>query len=367
MSDIDIDALRDVEQSIGLRRPAFGRNFVQMDRWLIADSVALSKIALRKWRSLELLPLNSLDHWLELPRLDITRHSWLAARRNGGQSRLPLLCSALYQARRARRAFYLARRLTIKLLPPGQAPEWFRTDVEARALVASVGSVNVPSIMASGELNDRAFIVEQLILGHHPESKHEQRILDILLPAVWTNYRAIGFGTAEAFPNLPVQTIQEELARVQIPEQMTYERECRDELVRRLKSLPNTNEHPLVTAFGHGDLSVGNIVVTGSGDLFVIDWETAGQMPVIWDLRKLMSSVPGLLAKSIELLRAEIKRLGWHDVMSADNQFLLGLAARVAERSCEAHQAAALPDPIQLRHTLRELRRVGHCFRTVLH
>ena len=115
MSDIDIDALRDVEQSIGLRRPAFGRGFVQMDRWLVADSVALSKIALRKWRSLELLPLNSLDHWLELPRLDITRHSWLAARQNGGHSRLPLLCSALYQARRARRAFYLARRLTIKL------------------------------------------------------------------------------------------------------------------------------------------------------------------------------------------------------------------------------------------------------------
>ena len=232
--------------------------------------------------------------------------------------------------------------------------------------MTSVGSVNVPRIMTSGVLNDRAFMVEQLIAGRHPQSQHEQRILDILLPALWTNYRAIGFGTAGAFPNLPVQTIQEELARVQIPEQMTYERECRDELVRRLKSLPNTNEHPLVTAFGHGDLSVGNIVVTGSGDLFVIDWETAGQMPIVWDLRKLMSSVPGLLSKSIELLRAELLQLGWRDAMDAESQSLLGLGARVAERSCAAHQAAALPDPIQLRHTLRELRRVGHCLRTVL-
>ena len=363
MTDVDIDALTAVEQSIGLRRPAFGRSFVQMDRWLVANSVALSKIALGS--GLKFLRLNSLDHWLELPRLDITWDGWLAARQNGSRSRLPLLCSALYQGRRTRRAFYLTRRLTIKLLPPGQAPKWFRTDVEARALVASAGSVNVPRVMASGVLNDRAFIVEQLIAGRHPKSQKEHRILEILLPAVWTTYRAMGFGTADAFPNLPIQTIQEELARAEIPEQMTYERECRDELIRRLKNLPSTTEHPLVTAFGHGDLSVGNIVITGSGDPFVIDWETAGQMPVVWDLRKLMASVPGFLSKSIELLRAELIRLGWRDAMGAESQCLLGFSAMVAQRSGAVHRAG-LPNPRQLRHTLRELRRVGHCLRTVL-
>ena len=225
----------------------------------------------------------------------------------------------------------------------------------------------MPKVMASGVLNDRAFIVEQLIAGHHPQSQKERRILDILLPAVWENYRAIGFGTAESFPSLPIHIIQEELASVPIPKQMTYERECRDELVRRLKSLPTTADHPLVTAFGHGDLSVGNIVVTGSGALYVIDWETAGRMPIVWDLRKLMSSVPGLLSKSIELLGAELKQPGWRDAMSAENQFLLGLGARVAERSCEAHRVAGFPDAKHLRHTLKEFRRVGHCFRTVLH
>ena len=291
MTDIDIVALTTVEQNIGLRRPAFGRSFAQMDRWLVANSVALSKIALGQRRSLEFLRLNSLADRLELPRLDITWDKWLAARQNGGWYRLPLSCSALYQTKRGtRRAFYLARRLTIKLLPPAQDPKQFRTDVEARALVASAGSVNVPRVMASGVLNDRAFIVEQLITGHHPKLQNAQRILDVLLPAVWANYRAIGFGTTETFPSsLPIQTIQEELARAQIPKQMTYERECRDELIRRLKRLPSTAEHPLVTAFGHGDLSVGNIVVTGSGALFVIDWETAGQMPIVWDLRKLMA------------------------------------------------------------------------------
>ena len=145
-----------------------------------------------------------------------------------------------------------------------------------------------------------AFIVEQLIAGHHPRLQKEEQIIDILLPAIWANYRAFGFGTAEAFPSLTIQVIQEELVSVSIPERMTYERECRDELIRRIRLLPNTTEHPLVTAFGHGDLSVGNIVVTASGALFVIDWETAGQMPIVWDLRKLMA-VPGLLTRAIEL------------------------------------------------------------------
>ena len=349
MTDVDVVALTAVEKKIGLRRPAFGRRFVRVDRWLVAESVALSKLALGRWRR-----LNLLNDRLELPRLDLTKDSWLTARQNGSRFRLPLRCSALYQGRQTRRAFYLARGLTIKLLPPGRAPT---CDVEARALIASAGNVNVPKVIGSGVLDDRAFIVEQLIAGHHPRLQKEEGIIDILLPAVWANYRAFGFGTTETFPGLTVQAIQEELVSVSIPERMTYERECRDELIRQIRLLPNTTEHPLVTTFGHGDLSVGNIVVTGSGALFVIDWETAGQMPIVWDLRKLMA-VPGLLTRAIELLRAELQRLGWRDVMSAEGQFLLGLGARVAERG-----RGAL-DP---KHTLRAFGRVGRCLHTVLH
>ena len=329
-----------------------------MDRWLVAESVALSKLTLGRWRTLG-LHLNSLNDRLELPRLDITKDNWFTARQNGSRLRLPLLCSALYQGRQTRRAFYLARSLTIKLLPPGRAT----CDVEARALIAAAGGVNVPKVVASGVVNDRAFIVEQLIAGHHPHLQKEEGIPDILLPAIWANYRAFDFGTAETFPGLTIQVIQEELASVPIPERMTYERECRDELFRRIRLLPNTTEHPLVTAFGHGDLSVGNIVVTSSGALFVIDWETAAQIPIVWDLRKLMA-VPGLPTRAIELLRAELHQLGWRNVMSAEGQFLLGLGARVAERSRGAHREAGFVD---LKHTLRAIRRAGHCLQAVLH
>jgi thiamine kinase-like enzyme len=68
-----------------------------------------------------------------------------------------------------------------------------------------------------------------------------------------------------------LEGVEHELERMQIPEAMTYERACRDELLTRLRQLPRTSERPLVTAFGHGDLTSGNIIPTNSGALFLID------------------------------------------------------------------------------------------------
>jgi hypothetical protein len=348
VADGDIGALAAIEGQLGLRRPVFGRSFVHMERWLIANRAILAMIAPRRWRS------------GDLPRLDISLSDWLRARRAGGSSRLPLSCCALYEGRRSRRGFYLGRGLTIKLLPPEAPSEQLQRDVEARTLVAASGRLNVPKILMSGVVNDRAFLVEELITGHHPAAAQEQRIVDALVPAIWATYQALGFGTADTFLDLTAEAIQSELERVCVPEQMAYERACRDELLRRLRQLPSTVEQPLVTAFGHGDLSTGNIIVTDSGDLFVIDWETSGRMPIVWDLRKLISAVPGLLSRVVQLLRAELRQPGLREAMSAENQCLIGLAARVAERSRKAHRRGlSLSD----HKTLRELRRVGHCLR----
>ena len=121
--------------------------------------------------------------------------------------------------------------------------------------------MKVPQVIASGVLNDRAFIVEQFIAGHHPRLQERGGNYRHPSSGHLVQLSSLGFGTAKAFPSLSLHVIQEELASVAIPEQMTYERECRDELIRRIRLLPSTTEHPLVTAFGHGDLSVGNIVV----------------------------------------------------------------------------------------------------------
>jgi len=210
----------------------------------------------------------------------------------------------------------------------------------------------------SGVVYDRTFLVEELITGHHPAATQEQRIINALVPAIWATYQALGLGTTDTFPDLTAEAIEFELERICVPEQMAYERACRDQLLRRLKQLPSTAERPLVTAFGHGDLSTGNIIVTDAGDLFVIDWETSGRMPIVWDLRKLISAVPGLLPRVVKLLRAELQQPGLRGAMSPEHQCLIGLAARVAERSRKAHRRGLSSSDHK---TLRELRRVGDC------
>ncbi len=346
MADSDVGALIAIEQQLGWRRPVFGRSFVRMDRWLVAPHAILARITPLRWRK------------APLPRLEVSLSDWLRARRIGGSSRLALSCCALYEGRQSRRAFYLGRGLTIKLLPPGTPSGQVTRDVEARALIAASGQLHVPKVLASDAANDRTFIVEELIAGCHPSADQGDRILNELLPAIWTTYRALGLGTVESFAGMTMELIKGELEREQIPQEMTYERECRDELLRRLKQLPSTAEQPLITAFGHGDLSVGNIIMTGTGDLFVVDWETAGRMPIVWDLRKLMTTVPGLLLKAVQMLRAELDQPAWRGAMTAENQFLIGLGARVAERSRKAHRRGHSSADHK---TLRALRRAGDC------
>ena len=92
----------------------------------------------------------------------------------------------------------------------------------------------------------------------------------------------------------------------------------------------------------------------------MVDWETAGLMPVVWDLRKLIPTVPAWSSKAVELLRRELGRLQRTDLMSAEDQWILGLAARIAERSRKAQlRGQSSAD----QKTLRELRRAANCLR----
>src|SRR5262249_52662212 len=148
MGDNDLSSLTALEQSIGLVRPPFGRRFVRTDRWLVAESIALSKLALGPFRQLGISALDSLDHHLQLPRLDFGKECWFEKRRLW----LPLRCSALYRGTGTRRAFYLSRSISIKIQSSSRAAT---SDVEARTLIDSIGKLKVPRIISSGVLNDR--------------------------------------------------------------------------------------------------------------------------------------------------------------------------------------------------------------------
>ena len=139
-----------------------------MDRWLVAESVARSKLALGRWGR-----LSSLNDRLELPRLDITNDELVdcATERKSVSLTTPLFGSVSRQTNPS--CFLSCTQGDDKASTPRTVAH---SDVEARALITSTGSVNVPRVIASGVLNDRAFIVEQLIAGHHPQYKGRREL-----------------------------------------------------------------------------------------------------------------------------------------------------------------------------------------------
>jgi len=43
---------------------------------------------------------------------------------------------------------------------------------------------------------------------------------------------------------------------------------------------------------GHGDLSLGNMIVGTDGHIYIVDWECAKEMPVVFDLFAILKNVP---------------------------------------------------------------------------
>jgi thiamine kinase-like enzyme len=109
----------------------------------------------------------------------------------------------------------------------------------------------------------------------------------------------------------------------------------------------------LPASLGHGDLSLANMVATERDGIWVVDWERAGPMPVLWDWRKLFEQV-GLAREAYARF---VRRHGGGEMTPADalplaEQWRIVAVARVAEivesleaggrlRSRHAHQRLA--------------------------
>jgi hypothetical protein len=168
---------------------------------------------------------------------------------------------------------------------------------------------------------------------------------------------------ANDLPEVTVEMVKYELENATIPVCMTFERDCRDELLRRLRQMPNPMERPLLASFGHGDLSMNNVIANEANRLFFVDWEMSGQMPIVWDFRKLFTSVPSVIPRIVCAIRTEIGRLGWRDAMDAEQQCLLGLCGRYAERSRMIYdEGFSSSSPEQKK--LKDLRRIGRCLQS---
>ena len=314
----DVALLASIERQVGLGSTSGRRAFWGLERWLIADDDDTNKID----------RLGAL-----LPRL-------VEARQKSIPALLPLSCCAVYVGGGGTlRSFYPSTGVTVKIFCSEAARHRAHNELEARSLLAQAGKLIIPQVLASSMDRRSAYLMEEMIAGRHPGSEMQ---LGPFVAEVWETYQALGFSLTDCLPRFTLEAIKEELAGVRIPLHLRYEEECRNELVRWLERLPDPRERPLLAGFGHGDLSLGNIIVTDTGKWFVLDWECSGRIPVTWDLGKLIVSAPRLLPQIRHLISTELQRKGWGYAMAAENQCLIALAGRIASRSLRGRETASL-------------------------
>jgi tetratricopeptide (TPR) repeat protein len=317
LDDKDVVLLASIERQVGLGSTSGRRPFWRLERWVIADEDDVKRID----------RLGAL-----LPRL-------IEARRQSAPTLLPLSCCAVYVGGGGTlRSFYPSTGVTIKIFCSEAARQRAHNELEARSLIAQAGKLSIPQVSASSMDSSSAYIMEEMVTGRHPAREVQLRAF---VAEVWETYQALGFSLTECLPWFTLEAIKEELGSVPIPPHMRYEQECRNELVRRLERLPDPRERPLLAGFGHGDLSLGNIMVTDTGKWFILDWECSGRIPVAWDLGKLIVSAPRLLPQITHLISTELQRKGWGYAMAAENQCLVALAGRIASRSLRGRETAS--------------------------
>jgi hypothetical protein len=262
------------------------------------------------------------------------------------------------------RSFYFSQRSTIKVLGPHRSLQQFQQDVQTRCRLSEIGLLRVPQVLAANFEGAHPYAMDELLAGYHPRLKGELApIFDRLLPMIWSSYHSFGFGRTSEFSGIDVDLIEESFERAPIPPEQHLENECRTEILGRLRSLRNFAGSLFLTSFGHGDLTLRNIVVTDSQEIYLIDWELAGYMPVAWDFRKIMLGIPSILPQVIGRIREEMVLRGWQNMLPANHQCLLAMCARLAERARVAADAVSLPQTevteLQRSRFFADLKRIG--------
>ena len=81
-------------------------------------------------------------------------------------------------------------------------------------------------------------------------------------------------------------------------------------------------------AFGHGDLSKGNMLRDSSGKLFIVDWEVACMMPVACDLQVIYAGCPDMRGDILNILA--VLSENEKSVVPPEMQMVMALGARTA-------------------------------------
>lgn len=216
-----------------------------------------------------------------------------------------------------------------------------RRERMVRRTIAAYGAYPAPAVLAEGVEYGVHFILEPVILGRHPSTAQERLAAAVAIGHdLAAGYRASGISDRR-LRDLVRPTFAEGLEAVLDDPGLPWPPGRHAAMTAGLRSLVE-RDLSLPCALGHGDLNTGNVIRDERGRHWLIDWETAGDIPIAFDLRKLLlsSHAPDVaqqrLAADLSGFNGDgVRRYRWPE------QLALAMANELALTSVRRRRAAA--------------------------
>jgi hypothetical protein len=319
-----LSALHAIEAELGLQTRTDEIGYCRFGRWLVRPQHLVALLA-RRARV-------SIGDGVEIPALSQARASKLLHARFQNRT-TPLRTGAqAVLAKRHIRSFYGGREpLTLKVLGHRRMPAEFGNELAARNALDEAGIIPLPPLRHSTLHGPHPFLCETLIGGRPLSGTHDARlIVETVLPRLWAVYEHFEPGIERAGDLFPAERMAADIERFALPPG-TLDASWKFELCGALMRLRDRLDQGTLTGFGHGDLSPDNMILARDGRVFIVDWETAGRMPLLWDCRKLLYRVTGATRWVRSAYDGAVRGIGG-EMLEAHTHLVLVAVRQVADR-----------------------------------
>jgi hypothetical protein len=163
-------------------------------------------------------------------------------------------------------------------------------DGEINAREFAGAFVNIPEILSYDRVGGYAFLTEPVVEGRRPLSRQDHAwVAENMLACFLRMYEASGFRFATPAnvlgSSVSMEVVESALKDLRSPASTIT---CVLASAERLL----TDVRCVAISFGHGALTGRNSVIDPDGNVRVLDWESAGEMPIANDLRYLLHAAP---------------------------------------------------------------------------
>lgn len=162
-------------------------------------------------------------------------------------------------------------------------------DVDART---GFTGMSAPAILGKRFEGDHPHLCEEWLVGTHPDPvAHAGEVVAFVLGDLWRGYRKSGFQWRSSAESHDLVSLVEGFDVMTKGIDWPSSWPARHVLRNGLLEMSKEPEAMIPWCLGHGDLSVGNMIVV-EGEIRLLDWERARRLPLLQELAKILAVIP---------------------------------------------------------------------------